>query len=1017
MSGLKIRRINRQLQPLSSDGGNPVANPAVNLHRCVQFSGNFEITAKIKLEAGSDSYLYFYGSPPMVQDEWRVDVNAINIEFTGGTVYWNTYDNSGVNIWGSVALAYGLEPTVTLKKSGPVTELAVNGTQVVLTQAVSYPDGRVYVGAREQSAEKSLTIETISTDATSIDTTAKTHPLTPHGLRKFAADNHPQLKIGAAVSAIQIAFDPQYGPTLAREFSEISIENALKFQYVQPTRGMFDFYESDYIVDFAEKNGMQLHGHAMAWEEAVPAWVLNGGFTKPELTTILQTHISRVIGRYAGKFRTWDIINEPFVEFTNTIRPSIWMSTIGRDYIKIALQAAATADPNLKLFINEWGCENSGAKQDALYALVQELQGQGVPIHGVGLQMHEDMNSPSQGNTNKAWTEPATLKAAIQRFQGLGIEVRVSELDLNLHNSVAGSEAARANYYSGWLNAAIETGIKSFCMWGFTDKWSSLQGWKDYRAYGNGMIFNSSYAKKAPYDSLKARLELAEGSTPPADTPVIGYYGDSTIYGTDGANDSQRVAVPAPERVAALTGWVVQNKGVGRTSLSDWINGNSAKGVFRTWTAEMAYNTAATHIIMNSAINDWAASEAEYKQRLDAIYAGVVGAGKTLILETPNPTYQTLWGGTTASDAQVAERSQRMRDWAALNGVRVIDQHQTLSDYFIQHGVTAAQFTPDGGHPTQAGYTRKGDYAATQLQAWNADGWTTVNPVITVVPVDPEPVDPSNAPAIMGPSNASNFALTFYDDFDGGSLSNKWNKGDVWSGGLHPNTMRVNGGELQMCVQPDTMFTGDNKYNYCIVDTNPKSGMGAAGGFEQKFGVFQIEAKMPVGRGIWPSFWLFNYFGNNRPEVDIFEAYPGGAYDWSNGSPPVSYRGDFSVHPMYSDDTYVSPGSNINAKLWSEFDASAGFHTYTFEWDTGYMKAYMDGLLKVHVTNSATLNYMNQFPLFIMLQLGINYRTAGGGPSSNQSVTPTGFGSNPASPPANVMRVKYCAAWQFNKNL
>lgn len=267
--------------------------------------------------------------------------------------------------------------------------------------------------------------------------------------------------------------------------------------------------------------------------------------------------------------------------------------------------------------------------------------------------------------------------------------------------------------------------------------------------------------------------------------------------------------------------------------------------------------------------------------------------------------------------------------------------------------------------------------------------------------------------AIMLGPDATQFGATptFFDGFDGAALSNRWNRGLWYRPGVPNGTLRVNGGCLEMCTQPDSMFTGSNDTGYCVVDTDPSGAVGAAG-FAQKFGVFQAECKLPVGRGYWPAFWLFNHPGTQRPEVDIFEAYPGGAGDWSDGSTaPHPMRADVAIHPLADPGGYQATPVNFSlAKL----DLSAAFHTSTLEWDEAYMRFYFDGVLVRTVTDADTMAYFAQFPLYFLLGFGINYDTAGG-PSRDPAVSPTGFGADPANVPANVFRIRSVAAWQFNK--
>jgi beta-glucanase (GH16 family)/lysophospholipase L1-like esterase len=197
----------------------------------------------------------------------------------------------------------------------------------------------------------------------------------------------------------------------------------------------------------------------------------------------------------------------------------------------------------------------------------------------------------------------------------------------------------------------------------------------------------------------------------PAPTPIVDYYGDSTIYGTDGQNGG-RVAQPAPAVFSVSSGYVTRNEGVSRTSSTQLLNGSD--GVHPTWDVQMS-NTTATHVIINHAINDWQLNVTQYKANLQQLITIAQNHGKKVILETPNPTFQTLSGGSAASDTEVSNKAQYMREVSFATGVGLIDQFKMLTDYMTAHGNVTKDLIPDGLHPNQATYTLKGQYAVTRF--------------------------------------------------------------------------------------------------------------------------------------------------------------------------------------------------------------------------------------------------------------------------------------------------------------
>lgn len=513
---------------------------------------------------------------------------------------------------------------------------------------------------------------------------------------------------------------------------------------------------------------------------------------------------------------------------------------------------------------------------------------------------------------------------------------------------------------------------------------------------------------------------------------IVGYYGASSVKGTNGDGSPQFVSQPVPALLAnAYPGLTVQNKGIESVNTTMLLNGTgyvASNGWNTNWDTEMSKSTA-THIICNSAINDYALSDADFRSNYLALRAAAIAHGKVFIFETPHPTYQTLSGGTSpGSDLTVMMRADLMKSIAAENNDPVIDTFYYINDWLKNNGHTwpngtagitdsnnnqtvckADTFAIDGLHPNQTGYNKISEIVISRFG--NIAG--------LVAGSNPTPVPgtggSTGSVTMMGPT-ASNFnsTATFFDDFDGTTLSNKWSSG-LWYHNTQPNnTMRLNNGCIEFTGQSDSMFTGADATEYSVICTDPAM---MSNGFQQKYGVFQVEAKMPAGKGYWPAFWMFNHPGDHRPEVDIFEIYPGaGSATWDDGgTPPHPVRADVTVHPLDDPGGYQAD-SVPNFKIAEALDISAAFHTYTFEWDASYMKFYLDGVLKGTVTDQSVLNWFNQFPLYIILGLGINYSTAGG-PSNNASITPYGFGSDPNNPPVNVFRVKYIAAWQFNKYL
>lgn len=518
--GLRIAGLARALSP-ADEGGSYTNNPPTNLQAAFRHTAGTGTDRRVEYEIivdrheDSDFYIDLMTDYPVIQDEWRTNVSALRLEMLGGSVYWSVYDETGGSVWGDWHGTFAETSAIRVEIDETTVSAWVNGNLVVDGETIHTgsrdPDINVFLGVGEAQPGAEAKIQMFLAKAIGdVEVSLETLPQgqvqpSPTSLRALMPS---PIRVGTAVSAVPLAMDPTYGEVLAREYNEITIENALKFQFVQPQQGVFSFEEADFIIDFAESHGMTIHGHALLWSEATPQWLLDGNFTATEIEAILREHVSTVVGRYKGRMRSWDVINEPFVDFTEVHRPTVWYQALGVNYIKIALEEAHAADPNALLYINEWGCELVGDKRDAMAALLQDLVNQGVPIHGVGLQMHENMNATYNQVVNEPVVTDGVFAGAIAQYQAIGVKVRISELDINNHDdSVPGWQDAQGYWFGKFLEVAIQAGVETFGTWGFTDRHSSLQGWYTAREFGNGLVFDEDYAPKPGYTEMIGVLQ------------------------------------------------------------------------------------------------------------------------------------------------------------------------------------------------------------------------------------------------------------------------------------------------------------------------------------------------------------------------------------------------------------------------------------------------------------------------------------------------------------------------------
>jgi endo-1,4-beta-xylanase len=337
----------------------------------------------------------------------------------------------------------------------------------------------------------------LSCTSASAPTPAVTPTATPvPTLRTLAHERG--IGIGAAVGPQFLRDEPLYAETLAREFTMLTLENAMKFGPVHPEPDRYDFTDADFIVDFAEAHDMRVRGHTLVWHNQLPAWLTERSWTREELIDILREHITTVVGHYRGRVAAWDVVNEAIAD-DGSLRDTIWLRGIGPEYVDLAFRWAHEADPDALLFYNDYAAEGLGPKSDAVYALVQGLLQRGVPIDGVGLQMHVSLRWPP---------DPEAVAANMARLGALGLQVHVTEMDVRIQDGVGTTEerlAAQAGIYRDMVEVCLESSAcKAFVTWGFTDRHSWIPAFTGQP--DAPLLFDESYRPKPAYYAIMDAL-------------------------------------------------------------------------------------------------------------------------------------------------------------------------------------------------------------------------------------------------------------------------------------------------------------------------------------------------------------------------------------------------------------------------------------------------------------------------------------------------------------------------------
>jgi endo-1,4-beta-xylanase len=310
-----------------------------------------------------------------------------------------------------------------------------------------------------------------------------------------------------------------HGDLLKKHFNSMTSGNDMKWDATEPSEGNFVFTNADAQLAFAQSNGIMMRGHTLLWHQQIPAWVFTDPTTgaamlpteanKALLIQRLQNHIRGVAGHFAGKLYAWDVVNEVIDESQpDCLRRSPWYNIIGPSFIDIAFQTARQVDPNALLFINEFN-STFDPKRTCYFNLVKDLKTRGIPIDGVGHQLHDNFEFPPV----------QTLIDTVNQFATLGVQQHVTEMDVNIYSGSANTSIANydeipfgrhvkvAYHYRDYFNAfkQLKGKITSVSTWGLADDntWLNQSG-----RINAPLLFDPQLLHKLAYTAIVDPLDL-----------------------------------------------------------------------------------------------------------------------------------------------------------------------------------------------------------------------------------------------------------------------------------------------------------------------------------------------------------------------------------------------------------------------------------------------------------------------------------------------------------------------------
>jgi endo-1,4-beta-xylanase len=445
---------------VEQDGGGGQPNPPVNLAGThLEAASEFSLSVTFS-DVTADATLAVYDSPPIIADEFRIEPRGVRLTLRGDDLQISAFDGSSPQdvadpqpTQDEHVTVSDPESTITMRRSGDRLGLESDGRMLSsLPLGEVFSSGELWLGVSSDAG--SFTVTSLTAAAPGGASLAVAGPVavdaqpSADGLQALADRTRPGFLVGAAVALGPLVSDGDYAKNFVGNFGAVTPENAMKPQALSPRQGEYTFEEADALLDLAESKGIAVHGHTIAFSEAMPRW--------------MQDYLTTVVTHFAGRLDSMDVVNEPFdVDQGTRLQRNVWFRVFGPGYPAVVSRAVHDADPTLRQFINENGADVPGPRQDALRELALDTNEQGGHIDGVGLQAHVyhlDTDAISADD----------LATTFDAFEDAGLEVRISENDV----TDAEGQDTQAEQYATVLASCLRSeACVSYTTWGVDDRY------------------------------------------------------------------------------------------------------------------------------------------------------------------------------------------------------------------------------------------------------------------------------------------------------------------------------------------------------------------------------------------------------------------------------------------------------------------------------------------------------------------------------------------------------------------
>lgn len=341
----------------------------------------------------------------------------------------------------------------------------------------------------------------IDGDDGEVITPTPTDPVPPGETTAETLREKAAWKVGAAVTVGHIRDDAQYDKALSENFSQLTAEYEMKMNRIWTSSSTYNWTETDALVQYAEDNDMEVHGHTLVWYNSFPDWFKNANYDSTAFENNIKRYITDVVTRYKGRIKSWDVANEVFADGGGN-RQEGTILPVFNDPIAFygrCFQYARDADPDAILFYNDYSVVLDSGKRAAMKSMATRFKNEGYPIDGLGDQFHY-----------REATSKETIKSGFEDMVSTGLLMHISELDIRMNTNQSDSytftdaeatkQAATYKFIVEMFEAIPDNQKFAITTWGVTDKYTWLTGWWHPKEYP--LLFDAEYNKKKAYEGF-----------------------------------------------------------------------------------------------------------------------------------------------------------------------------------------------------------------------------------------------------------------------------------------------------------------------------------------------------------------------------------------------------------------------------------------------------------------------------------------------------------------------------------